>query len=469
MGVLPHRAFWDVFMPELQMSNNQLSIFRQFHINLLAATAIVAAMPSAVFAQSAVSSNELSELRRAIEQLREEQRQSQAKMAALEAALARVTTANAAPTAAQAAVAAPAGIAPTQLAVNAALAPAAATPVVARRLQLSGDLRSRYETNFGDDDTRNRDRGVFRARIRAAYAVNDWLTIGGQIATGDPDDPNSADVTLGNFDDDLQVSLDQAYIRTTFGGLQLHLGKIPQPFVRTELVWDGDVSPQGVSAAYTMPVGGGATLRANALFFQVDESVAGPDSRMMGGQLAFDTPASRPLRLELAAGYYDYNLRSMAGGDAGDFRSNILASGRYVSDFNLLDVIGAVTWNGLGEQWPVRLVGDYVKNFGARTDGDQGMSVDLIVGRASRKGDLRFTYGYAQADADAVLAAFSSDNTNFGSNYYQHTLAVDFVPVNNLILNATYYHYSPKNALYAGTNDPNDWLGRLRFNMLVNF
>ena len=54
---------------------------------------------------------------------------------------------------------------------------------------------------------------------------------------------------------------------------------MPQPFVRTELVWDGDVSPQGVSAAYTFPIGdSGAKLKANALYFLVDESVAGPNS-----------------------------------------------------------------------------------------------------------------------------------------------------------------------------------------------
>ncbi|MBN8844142.1 MAG: putative porin [Sphingomonadales bacterium] len=355
--------------------------------------------------------------------------------------------------------------------VNPAGGSAPGTPPasVPSKLTINGDFRLRYESNFGDQDARNRDRGVLRARLRAAYAVNKWLTVGGQLSTGDADDPNSTDITLSNFNDDLDVSLDQAYAKFSLGNLTLYGGKIPQPFVRTELVWDGDVSPQGVSASYKINLGGGASLKANALYFLIDESVAGKNSDMVGGQLAFETSPSAPLKFELAAGYYDYQLGSTAGGDTGDFRSNRFLAGRYLSDFDLLDVIGAVQFNGLGEKWPVRVVGDYVHNFGATVPGDSGFGVDLLVGRASKKGDLRFGYGYAQTGVDAVFAAFSHDNTNIATNYRQHTLFVDFVPIDNIVLNATFYRYRPKDALYAGSNGASDWLDRLRLNMLVNF
>ncbi|WP_339702520.1 putative porin [uncultured Sphingosinicella sp.] len=396
-------------------------------------------LASSLTPAAAAPADDIAELKAAVEALRAEQARAQARIAELEGALAR------------------------QREAPVAVAAAPAVSSEPSRLSLSGDMRVRYESNFGVADARDRDRGVLRARLRAAYAVNDWLTVGGQIATGDPDDPNSTDMTLSNFDDDLQVSLDQAYIRLTPGDLQVHLGKIPQPFMRTELVWDGDVSPQGASAAYTADLGG-VKVKASGIYFMVDESVAGPDSRMIGGQLSMQTP-SAPIQAELAVGYYDYALRSVAGGDAGDFRSNLFAGGRYLSDFNLLDVIAALTWNGLGEKWPVRLVGDYVHNYGAATDADTGFGVDLLVGRASKPGDWRFTYGYAEAETDAVLAAFSHDNTNIGTNYMQHTLAIDFVPKHNLVLNATYYRYRQKD----GVIGPVDWQNRLRLNFLVNF
>ena len=355
--------------------------------------------------------------------------------------------------------------------VNAAGGSAPGTPPasVPSKLTINGDFRLRYESNFGDQDARNRDRGVLRARLRAAYAVNKWLTVGGQLSTGDADDPNSTDITLSNFDDDLDVSLDQVYAKFALGNLTLYGGKIPQPFIRTELVWDGDVSPQGVSASYKFNLGGGASIKANGLYFLIDESVAGKNSDMVGGQIALETSPSAPLKFELAAGYYDYQLGSTAGGDTGDFRSNRFLAGRYLSDFDLLDVIGAVQYNGLGDAWPVRLVGDYVKNFGATAGDDSGFGVDFLVGRAAKKGDWRFGYGYAQAGVDAVFAAFSQDNTNIATNYRQHSLSVDYVPVDNLILNATYYRYRPKDPTFAGSNAPGDWLDRLRLNMLVNF
>src|SRR3546814_9282102 len=98
---------------------------------------------------------------------------------------------------------------------------------------------------------------LFRsARLRATYKIDDHFAVGARIATGDPDDPNSTDVTLGNFVDDFQVSLDQAWIRYTNGGLTAHAGKFAQQFQRTDMLWDGDVSPQGVAVAY------GANLRS---------------------------------------------------------------------------------------------------------------------------------------------------------------------------------------------------------------
>lgn len=441
--------------------------------------ALMAATPA-----PAQTSGDIAELRQMIEALRVEQQRSIERIVQLETELAAARNTDA-PAPGQArpvddragrsdavpqAGAGTGDLASAAAPVNPAggSAPGFAPAPAASRLTLNGDLRLRYEVNSGDRDARNRDRGVLRARLRAAYAVNPWLTLGGQIATGDADDPNSTDISLSNFDDDLDASVDQAYARLTFGKLQIVGGKIPQPFTRTELVWDGDVSPQGLSVSYALPLGGGTTLKANGLYFLIDESVAGPNSDMVGGQLALETAPGRSFKFELAAGYYDYQLRSTAGGDIGDFRTNRFVGGRYLSDFDLIDVIAAVSWNGLGDRWPVRIVGDYVHNFGA-TAGADGLGADLLVGRTGKAGDWRLGYGYAQTGVDAVLAAFSHDNTNIATNYVQHSLALDYTLSPNLILNATYYRYRPKDATFAGANQVDDWLDRLRLNFLVNF
>ncbi len=462
------------------------------HRPLIGATPLILGLafgltPTAGLAQSA---SDLQILRQQIAELKAQQEASTARIQQLESALATVsarsdtapvqhaaatnaTPSSNAPSATiagrQAALAEQAGSPAAPINPAGASSPGIAPTPAPRRLAVNGDVRVRYEQNFGDSDARTRHRGVLRARLRAAYSVNDWLSLGGQIATGDPDDPNSADITLGNFDDDLTVSLDQVFIRGNFGNLQLTAGKIPQNFVRTELVWDGDVSPQGVSATYRFDLGGGSSLRANGLYFLIDESVAGPNSDMIGGQLQFESSPTAPFRFELAAGYYDYQLRSMAGGDTGDFRTNRFANGHYLSDFDLLDVIGAVTFSGLGERWPVRMIGDYVHNFGATTNQDTGFGVDLLVGRASRRHDWRVGYGYAEAGVDAVLTAFSHDNTDLASNYKQHTALIDYMLLPNVTLNGTFYRFRPKSVLFTPAALPHDWVNRLRLNLLVNF
>ncbi len=86
-----------------------------------------------------------------------------------------------------------------------------------------------------------------------------------------------------------------------------------------------------------------------------------------------------------------------------------------------------------------------------------------------KQGDWRFGYGYSVAEVGAMLAAFSQDNTTIATNYLQHTLYVDYALLDNLVLDATRYHYRPYDAAFAGMNDPNNWLDRLRVNFLVSF
>jgi hypothetical protein len=358
---------------------------------------------------------------------------------------------------------------------SASASPATAVPPVALPdaasassvLHVAGDLRLRSQADYAEG-ARDRLSAQVRGRIGVTYSVNDTVMLGARLVTGDPDDPNSTDVQLSNFDDDLQVSLDQAYVQLNLGDLKLFGGKIPQPFTRTELVWDGDVNPQGVSAVYRHRLDGGASLRANGLFFIVDEDAIGADSTMVGAQLGYDSPAIGAFRFDVSAAYYDYTIGSVVGGDAGDFRSNLRnPDGSYVSDFDLGDVIVGATWAGAGKRWPIRLTADYVYNFGAATSQDTGFGMDLAFGRASERHDWRLTYGYSLAETDAVLAAFSHDNLALATNYELHALTLDYVPLPKTLISAIWYHYRPHEPVGPAFTD--DWIERVRVAFLVNF
>ncbi len=333
-------------------------------------------------------------------------------------------------------------------------------------LDVGGDMRVRQEWNFVDG--RDRSRTAVRARLRATYAVSDSFAVGTQIATGDPDDPNSTDVTLGNFVDDLQVSLDQAWIRYHSGGLTAYAGKFPQIFQRTDMLWDGDVSPQGVAAAYSLPVGT-AKLDARGIWFVIDEAAVARDSDMLGGQLALAAPLGPKVKAGLTGSYYHYRLGSVAGADAGDFRGNLLSGGRYLSDFHLIEGIATLGWAGPSERWPVSFTADYVKNLGAAVAGDTAFNLELAAGRTAKPGDVRIAYNFSEVEVDSVLAAFSHDNIDLSTNYRLHGLGLAYVPAPNLQFDLLWYHYRPLDAAYSGALAPSEWLDRVRLAFMVSF
>ena len=356
---------------------------------------------------------------------------------------------------------------------TAPVAPSAPSPdssADAPRLALTGDLRLRYQGDYSDSDAPNRDSGQIRSRVGATFAVNDRVTIAARIVTGDPDDPNSTDVQLSNFDDDLQTSLDLAYAQLNLGGLRLYGGKIPHPFTRTDLLWDSDVNPQGLGAVYRRSLAHGSAFRTNGLFFIIDEQIEGPESTVKGAQFGYDSAHLGDWSYEVSAAYYDYHLGSVVGGDAGDFRSNLRnPDGSYLSDFDLGDLVIAATWSGAGTRWPLRAVADYVKNFGAKTSADKGYGFDVALGSTLHEHDWRVTYGYSVAETDSVFAAFSHDNLSIGTNYRLHSLTFDYVPLPKTLITAIWYHYRPDSSIDAGADAVGDWLDRFRVAFLMSF
>jgi hypothetical protein len=336
-------------------------------------------------------------------------------------------------------------------------------------LDVNGDLRVRQELNFSDRDGRTRARSVVRARIGATYQATPHLAAGVRLVTGDADDPNTADVTLGNFVDDIPLAFDQVWLRYRAGGLTVYAGKFPQILDRTDMVWDGDVAPQGAGVAYSHAIRDGATFAARGIYFIVDEAAGGRDSRMLGFQGNLSAKLSRDFDVSFSAGYYDYDLHAFGGADAGDFRGNLVANGQYLSDYRLLDLIVRLGVNGPGERWPLSLSANYVHNFGAAVPEDSGFDVAVALGRKRLRGDWRVAYDYSEVGVDAVLAAFSHDNLTISTNYALHGFSVEHLLADRLSLGLNWYHYRPLNAVYAGPDLPRDWLDRVRLNLMVEF
>jgi putative porin len=352
----------------------------------------------------------------------------------------------------------------TGLAILAGFCATAGRAQSAPQLRFGGDFRVRYEYTTRGNGALNFDREVVRLRAGITYPLRPDLVVRARLATGDADDPNSTDVTLGSFVNDLAFSLDVASVELNRPRWGLVAGKFLNPLLSTELVWDGDVNPQGVSGRVTVGKSGGVTGTLTALYFVVNQQTADSGSDMAGGQFALRAKAGARWQVTAAAGYYDYRIRTLQNTNAGDIRGNRLAPGNiaYLSDFDLLNALVTLDYTGFGERFPLRIMGDYVHNSGA-TDLNTGWEADVYVGRVTRPGETRWRYGYAVAETDAILAAFGQDNTTLGTNYEIHTLAVDEVPIPGLLLTGTLYAYRPHEAAVR------QYQTRLRLNAMVTF
>lgn len=333
-------------------------------------------------------------------------------------------------------------------------------------LRFGGDFRVRYEHTTRGNGAAPLGREVVRFRLGLTYPLRPDLTVRARLATGSAEDPNSTDVTVGDFVDDLALSLDIASVEVNRPRWGLFAGKFTNPVLSTELVWDGDVNPGGIGGRLRLGSPAGLSGTVTPFYFVIDQPTGPTNSYMGGGQVAVSTASGPRWRLTAAAGYYDYRIASLAAADAGggDTRGNRLTAGgtRYLSDFDLLNAIVALDYTGLGERLPLRIIGDYVHNSGAN-DLNTGWAADVYLGRVTRPGETRWRYGYAVAETDAILAAFAHDNTQLGTNSETHTLSVDGVPIPGVLLTGTLYVFRPHEAARRQHQ------ARLRLNAMVTF
>jgi hypothetical protein len=178
--------------------------------------------------------------------------QQQAKMMELEAAM-HPATADAAvvPLTASAATA-PAGAAPAAQDLGKRIDSLESRLKNFGPISFAGDLRLRDEPYEGgpinQSQVRNRER--YRARLYMNVKLNSDISGGLSLATGDINDPITSNQTVNQEFTRKPFYLDRAFINYTphqFSPLTLTGGKFAYSWYRTELTWDNDINPEGLS------------------------------------------------------------------------------------------------------------------------------------------------------------------------------------------------------------------------------
>jgi hypothetical protein len=323
----------------------------------------------------------------------------------------------------------------------------------ATKFRWKGDFRYRNES-FDVENAVGSQRQRDRIRLRAGFdaKISDTVSFGGQIASGNDNDPRSSNTTLGSqggTDDASQgrksLRIDQAYVDWKFlPTAALTLGKQKQPWVRAgnSLFYDGDVNPEGFAVKYASTSG----PFANAWMFWLREASTTADPYLLGAQLGWKTDFG----LTVAASYNDYSSIQgkplLPGADVpmNNSRGTTVckpgtASGStcYTYDYNIVQVLAQYDMK-IGAL-PLMLFADWQENQDP-SDMNTAYGLGFMLGKASDPQSWEFGALYHAIEKDSQFGGFvDSDFAGGNTQGKGWQLRAGYTPVKNVSVNATYY------------------------------
>lgn len=355
-----------------------------------------------------------------------------------------------------------------------------------RGLRLYGDMRARVQSDLfasdnaefayldflkvnekggiakaGDDAFLNTTQDRFRYRVRARLGVEAQLgegfTTGLRMATGNFRDPVSTNQTMAQAGGRYTFGLDQAYVRyeardaDQWPWLSVAAGRTTNPFLSTDLLFDNDLTFEGVTASYRY----GFPSQDRHVFvtagaYPIEEVELSSDDKwlyamQLGTHWEFDEDAS--LRAGLAYYHYDNvtGIRNDLDSTAFDYtaplwlqKGNTLFDIRndadpttnlfaLAADYEIVNLF--LAWGmPLFDDYELELTADYVTNLGfdegdvlARTglavDGrTDGYLLEAAFGhpKLDRRHAWRAAIRYRYLERDAVLDAYTDSDFHLG-------------------------------------------------------
>ena len=307
-------------------------------------------------------------------------------------------------------------------------------------LKFNADFRLRYQGEWweytdADGKERENDRHRGRFRLRFGFTKNyedEGLEVRFRLASGSDDDPTSTNQTLVKNYSKKPIWIDLAYAQYSppkLQGLTLAGGKVKNPFVNTDIIWDSDVNMDGLYQSFELKNGEFRPFVVlGEMFLAENKMDAEHDSGMLAGQ------AGMRLKMDsfsatVAAAYYDFdeferNYREAHGNPVGD--DAVLGAG----DFNVFDVV--VELGAAVGKVPVKVVLDYAVNTADHANGasefegkDTALAALLSVGKCKDKHDWEISYKYAYIEANAVPGDFCDSDFGY-ANRRGHKLSLGY-------------------------------------------
>ena len=276
------------------------------------------------------------------------------------------------------------------------------------RISWFGDMRLRYEMvdRASDNSTANdadghldTERPRIRFRFGARAHVYEDLDFVFRLSTGGDDASTSGNTTLDGTFGNEAISLNLAYGSWEFmDGLTVQGGKVKNPFMKSEVVWDGDVNPEGLSEIYQKK-SGDTTLQFVAGQYIVEETdrnttVDSDDVVLLAwqAQLHQKTKAGK---FKFAVAWYDYNHLTDPGSaitkqlGSGDGQRNSQVTGTDVNTTNMQIFDFMADWSSpLGNKH-----GSLFYEYAVNTDADAPAGNNTIAQDLDTAWQLGFKFG----------------------------------------------------------------------------
>lgn len=331
-------------------------------------------------------------------------------------------------------------------------------PAWVQSLKLKGDFRLRYQYDDKDlDSASGRNRGRIRYRLGIESKVNDKLKVAAGLASGGTD-PRSTNQTFQDTFSTKGINLDYAYAEyaarpwlTLLGGKMPRKGILWEP---TDLLWDGDITPEGGAILLSKSVNG-VDFFTNLGLFQIDESSSKSDEPYMGYiQPGVKLKLGKNVTLKGAVTGYlvqtaEYDIDNSAG-------TNTLNGSNHKYDYDAVSpAFELAVKEPLGGIVPYfSLFGEYVNAFDP-SDDNNGFAAGIKLGeqKVKDKGQWQAKYIYRHLERDAWFDALpDSDAYDGDTNVKGHELALDYGLSKNVTFGLDYYYMQPIDPL-SGVSD----------------
>lgn len=317
-------------------------------------------------------------------------------------------------------------------------------PEWVQALKISGDFRGRYEGFFADNPAfEDRNRFRYRARFGVTAVMSDSFEVGLRLASGDIDsasglssgvDPISSNQSFQNNGSKKGIFIDQAYgkwtpINNPDWSVATTIGKMENPYLFSDLVFDSDYTPEGAAVQIGRNLGEKHVVKVNSGAFVLDEvGATTQDPFMFGAQARLESIWTPELSTSLGASYLAImNPEQLGNGtvpniNVGNTRDG---AGNLVYDYAPVVLDASATYKlesfpMYAGAFPIKVGGDYIYNDGASGAADnEGWSAGITFGKAGKRKTWEVSYTYKWLGADAWWEeVVDSDSGAFYSTAY---------------------------------------------------